>query len=78
MNLDKLKILLLESSALEEIGHLLDQPAWTVLEQMEAHKADFLKMCRESIRKDPMTPDEMLGPCFEDFCHLLDELKARL
>jgi hypothetical protein len=73
-----LKIALLESSALEDIDHMMDLPDETVLEQMEAHKADFLPMCWESIRKDDMTPNEMLARCYNRFCRNLASFRRSL
>lgn len=76
--IESTKVELLENSALPEIDHLLDLPPWTILEQMEAHKVDFIPFCRESIRRDPMTPDEMLWRCYERFCRLLETFRKML
>lgn len=73
MDTYRLKTSLLEASALPEIDHLLNLPDEFILDQMEAHKADFLSMCGESIRNDPLTPDYMLEECFKHFCIKLEK-----
>jgi hypothetical protein len=82
MDKAKIKLRLLQASALPDPEPWANLPDSFVLEQMEAHLKDFRAMCWKSIRTyDPggiEDQKETLEACHREFCGLLDDFRDSL